>query len=115
MKALGFIFGIILSMGHVAMAAERNITIVNYETEGVKQWIPGTVVVEQGDQVNITLINNVPSGLHGFTIPDFNQTVVVKKGESQTISFKADKSGIFPINCHLHKPHVGGQFVVLKK
>lgn len=96
-----------------ALAETRSISIVNYETNGVKQWLPGTVVVKKGDDVELTLINKVPSGPHGFEIPDFKVRVVVKKDVNEVVKFKADKEGVFPINCHMHKPHVGGQLVVL--
>lgn len=95
------------------MAETRQISIVNYETNGVKQWLPGTVVVKKGDDVELTLINKVPSGVHGFQIAAFGVKKDVKKDVNEVVKFKADKEGIFPINCHLHKPHVGGQLVVL--
>lgn len=105
-----------------AMSATRTITIVNYETEGpkvdgkpstVKQWLPGTIIVKKGDDVELTLINNVPSGDHGFMIPDFKITKVVKKGVKEVVKFKADKDGLFDMKCHLHPAHVGGQLLVL--
>jgi heme/copper-type cytochrome/quinol oxidase subunit 2 len=99
----------------IVHAAERSLTIVNHEFEGTKQWLPGTIVVEEGDTIKLTLINNVPSGVHGFTIEDFAQKIDVKKGKPETLTFVANKAGIFPITCHLHKAHVGGQLIVLKK
>ena len=96
-----------------AMAEKRSITLVNYETEGVKQWLPGTIIVKKGDDVEITLINNVPSGDHGFFIPEFNVTKVVKKGVKEVVTFKAAKDGLFAMKCHMHPAHVGGQILVL--
>ncbi len=96
-----------------ALAEKRQITLVNYETDGVKQWLPGTIIVKKGDDVEITLINNVPSGVHGFFIPDFDVRKDVKKGVKETVSFKATKDGLFPMKCHLHPAHVGGQILVL--
>ncbi len=105
-----------------ALAATRSLTIVNYETAGpvvdgksttVKQWLPGTIVAKKGDDVELTLINNVPSGDHGFLIPDFKITKVVKKGVKEVVKFKADKDGVFEMKCHLHPAHIGGQLVVL--
>ena len=95
-----------------AFAEKRQITIVNYETDGVKQWLPGTIIVKKGDDVEITLINNVPSGVHGFFIPDFNVRKDVKKGVKEVVTFKADKEGLFDMKCHLHPAHVGGQLLV---
>ena len=96
-----------------AFAETRSITLVNYEFEGVKQWLPGTIVAKKGDDLEITLINNVPSGDHGFFIPDFKITKVVSKGKKEVVKFKVDKDGIFQMKCHLHPAHVGGQLVVM--
>src|SRR5687768_9007392 len=72
---------LVLVHGPAVSAATREITVVNYESNGVKQWLPGTIIVEEGDTVNLTLINKVPSGIHGFQISDFAQKVDVKKDE----------------------------------
>lgn len=96
-----------------ALAEKREITLVNYETDGVKQWLPGTIIAKKGDEVQITLINNVPSGIHGFFIPDFNVRKEVKKGVKEVVTFKTDKEGLFNMKCHMHPAHVGGQLLVL--
>ena len=93
--------------------ATATFTEVNVEYEGSKLWLPGTITVKKGTKVTIKLINNVPSGQHGFSIPAFNVAEVVDKGETKTVEFTADKAGIFPIICQLHPAHVGGQVVVL--
>jgi nitrosocyanin len=112
-----------LVLSFSAFAEKRSITLVNYETPGatvdgkpgpgVKQWLPGTIVVKKGDDVELTLINNVPSGEHGFFIPDFKVTKVVGKEKKEVVTFKADKDGLFPMKCHLHPAHVGGQLLVM--
>ena len=96
-----------------AFAEKRTITLVNYETDGVKQWLPGTIMAKKGDDVEITLINNVPSGVHGFQIPDFGVKKEVMKGKKEVVTFKADKEGLFEMKCHLHPAHVGGQLLIL--
>jgi len=111
MKMLVVLAAFVLSAS--AFAEKRQITIVNYEFEGVKQWLPGTIIVKKGDDVEITLINNVPSGIHGFYIPDFKVRKEVKKGVKEVVTFKADKDGLFPMKCHMHPAHVGGQLLVL--
>jgi nitrosocyanin len=90
------------------------ITVVNHEFEGTKQWLPGTLYAKKGEEVTIKLINKAPSGIHGFHIPAFKVKENVKKGETKKIKFVADKTGIFDINCHLHKAHVGGQLVIVE-
>ena len=92
-------------------------TMVNVEYEGSKIWLPGTLVVMKGTKVTLKLINNVPSDPkeHGFAIPAYNIAETVVRGEPKTIEFTADKPGIFPITCHLHPAHIGGELVVLEK
>ena len=94
-------------------AEERMFTIVNHQFEGTKQWLPGTLIVNEGDDVVIKLINNAPSGVHNFSIPAFDVSENVLKGKTKTIKFKATKKGIHNIKCGLHKAHVGGQFIVM--
>ncbi len=111
MKSLIALVCVLFSLS--ALAETRSITLVNYETDGVKQWLPGTIIAKKGDDVEITLINNVPSGIHGFFIPDFNVRKEVKKGTKEVVKFKADKDGLFQMKCHMHPAHVGGQLLVL--
>jgi nitrosocyanin len=94
-------------------APDRKITLVNLQYEGTKIWLPATVVVKKGERVELTLINNAPSGQHGFSIPAFDVAVIVEKGTPGHATFTADREGIFPIICQLHPAHVGGQLVVL--
>lgn len=103
----------VLMLSVSAFAEKRSITLVNYETDGVKQWLPGSIIVKKGDDVELTLINNVPSGVHGFFIPAFNVRKDVKKGVKEVVTFKAEKEGLFDMKCHLHPAHVGGQLLVI--
>jgi nitrosocyanin len=108
-----FIAMAVLALSASAFAETRQITLVNYETNGLKQWLPGTIIVKKGDDVELTLINNVPSGVHGFFIPDYDVKKDVKKGVKEVVKFKADKDGLFTMKCHLHPTHVGGQLLVM--
>ena len=92
--------------------ATATFTEVNVEYEGSKLWLPGTITVKRGTKVTIKLINNAPSGQHGFSIPAYNVAEIVDKGETKTVEFTADKAGVFPIICQLHPAHVGGQVIV---
>lgn len=112
MKKLALIFAV-LSLSLSAFGEVRKITVVNHQFEGTKQWLPGTLVVNQGDDVEITLINNVASGTHNFQIKEFKVNETLTKGSTKTVKFKASKKGIHVIDCGLHKAHVGGQLIVL--
>jgi nitrosocyanin len=95
----------------------RSFTMVSIEADGAKIWLPSAIAVEQGDKVKLTLKNLVPGAenQHGFTIPAYNITEVVTRGEPKTITFVADKAGVFPFFCQLHPGHVGGSLIVEPK
>lgn len=97
-----------------AEAGSVELTIVNIETpQGVKIWVPESVYAKKGDTVTLKLINKLDLE-HGYEIAAFGIKEVVDGNATKTVSFKADKEGIFPIKCHLHPAHVSGQLVVLK-
>jgi nitrosocyanin len=102
--------------GVVGAQSTTEVTLVNVEFEGTKIWIPGPVVVKKGDTVRIKAINNVKSEppVHGLAIEAYGIQSLVTVGKPETIEFTADRAGLFPINCHLHPPHVGTQLVVLE-
>ncbi len=107
---LGLCFGLMGS----AQAATQHFRLAAVEVNGVKFWLPSTLVVKKGDTVKIDAISKVPGpgSVHGLDIAEFKiQEVIDEKGKS--VEFKADKVGIFQIGCHLHPPHIGGQLVVL--
>ncbi len=96
-----------------AEAGEVVLTVVNVQTpQGVKVWVPESVTANKGDTVTLKLINKLDKE-HGYEIADFGIKEVVGPKATKTVSFKADKAGVFPIKCHLHPPHVAGQLVVL--
>ena len=103
--------------GSAHAQAVREVTLVNIEFEGTKVWVPGPVVAYKGDTVKIKAINNVKSEppVHGLAIEAYGIQAVVNVGKPESIEFKADKAGIFPISCHLHPPHVGTELVVLDR
>ena len=98
-----------------ASAADRTFTIVNVEYEGSKVWVPGTLVVKKGERVEIRLVNNTPSGMHGWAVEKYlPMGVVVQRNQPEKLEFVADTAGIFRIWCQLHPAHVGGQRLVLE-
>ena len=95
----------------------RSFTVVSIEADGAKIWLPSVIAVEQGDKVKLTLKNLVPGAdnKHGFTIPAYNITEVVTRDEPKTVTFVADKAGVFPYSCQLHPAHIGGSLIVEPK
>jgi len=95
----------------------RSFTMVSVEVDDAKIWLPSVIAVQQGDKVKLTLKNLVPGAVnqHGFTIPAYNVTEVVTRGEPKTVTFVADKAGVFPFSCQLHPAHIGGSLIVEPK
>lgn len=94
----------------------REFTSVNIEFKGTKVWVPSVFIVKKGDKVKLTLINNAPSGVHGFAVDEFNVKVSVnndEKDNKKVVEFTADKTGLFRTYCHLHPAHIGGQILVI--
>ena len=95
---------------------DRQFTVVAIESEGSKFWLPGTLIVKRGDKVKINLVNSIKSepNTHGYAIEAYGIREVVARGEPKTVTFTADKSGIFTIYCQQHPKHIGGQLLVLE-
>ena len=93
----------------------RTLQAVAIEAGGTKFWLPSTIVAKKGDTVKIHAVSKVPgaNNVHGFAIDEFKvEALVDDKGKD--FEFVASKAGIFPIRCHLHPAHIGGQLVVLE-
>jgi len=62
---------------------------------------PTSFTVKPGDIVTVALTNieQTTDELHGFGLLDYNINVVVDPGETKTVTFKADKQGVFPYYC----------------
>lgn len=117
MRTLFFAFAALLcaALPLSASAAKKEFRLYTVEVDGVKFWIPSTVIVKKGDRVKMELVSKVPgaNSVHGFAIDAFKiQEIADTKGK--TIEFVADQAGIFPFRCHMHPAHVGGQILVLE-
>jgi nitrous-oxide reductase len=62
---------------------------------------PNKIEVNKGDKVTIyvTNIEQTTDELHGLGLNEYNINIVVDPGETKTIEFIADKSGVFPYYC----------------
>ena len=106
--------GTLFLLSSLSWADTRKFNIYTVEASGVKMWVPSTLVVKKGDDVEIQAVSKVGKDtIHGFTIDEY-KIVESADDKGKTIKFKADKAGIFGFRCHLHPPHVGGQLVVLE-
>ena len=104
----------ILAGGYGAAAEPKKFTVINVLLDGSKIWLPSTLIVQQGDDVELTLINKLDEP-HGFKIEDFGIEEVVQPKAQTTVKFTAAEPGVHGFVCHIHPPHVGGQMLVLNK
>jgi nitrous-oxide reductase len=81
---------------------------------------PTDFEVNEGDTVvvAVTNIEQTTDELHGFGLLDYNINIVVDPGETKTVTFKADKPGVFAYYCTnfcsaLHQEMQG--YLIVKK
>ena len=62
---------------------------------------PYVIRVNKGDKViiHITNIEQTRDELHGLAINDYNINLVIDPGETKTITFTADKGGVYAFYC----------------
>lgn len=76
------------------------------------RWDPGTIVVNQGDEVTLEIIG-INGDDHPFTIEGYWLSGTVQRGRITRLTFVADKAGIFKIICRKHSPSMQADLVVL--
>lgn len=81
---------------------------------------PGFLVVNKGDRV-VLRIHDIKGSKHIIEVPAFNTgETQILRGQEKTVSFVADKAGIFEFKCNNHKdankegPMVGYIYVMDK-
>ena len=105
---------LMLGAGYAAAAESKKFTLVNVALDGTKIWLPSNLMVHQGDDVELTLINKLDDP-HGFKLEAFGIEEVVQPKAQMTVQFTASQTGAHSYSCHLHPPHLGGQILVLSK
>ena len=105
---------LMLGAGYAAAAEPKKFTLINVVLDGTKIWLPSSLMVQQGDEVELTLINKLDDP-HGFKIEDFEIEEVVQPKAQMTVKFTASKTGAHSYICQMHPPHLGGNILVLSK
>jgi plastocyanin len=117
-KRLGFLLALLslLIPGTVPAAAAEphKFTLINVVLDGSKIWLPSSVIVHQGDEVELTLINKLDEP-HGFQIADLGIVEVVAPKGQTIVKFTAAKSGVYGFGCQMHPPHIGGALLVVEQ
>ena len=75
---------------------------------------PGQIIVNQDDDVTLEFVG-INGKSHPTTIAGYDKSFELKRGHVTKISFKADKAGVFPIECHTHTPSMRAELVVLPR
>ena len=105
---------LMLSPGYATAAEPRKFTLINVDLDGTKIWLPSSIMVHQGDDVELTLINKLDAP-HGFAIKAFDIEQVVQPQSQLTVTFTASQAGAYNYICHIHPPHLGGNMLVLSQ
>ncbi|HKZ90327.1 MAG TPA: multicopper oxidase domain-containing protein [Thermoplasmata archaeon] len=79
--------------------------------EEMHVYMPSSIVVNRGDTVILTIVN-MDEHRHGFAIPDLNirtdNTVDIAPLDEVTLTFVADRSGVFMWECNVpYEPPAG--------
>jgi plastocyanin len=80
-----------------------SMVVATFSGQGVfaHRWYPTMIVVREGDTVDLA-VANPDEFAHQLEIPAFNiKTKVLNAGESERITFVADKVGVFEYRCSL--------------
>ena len=111
---VGLLLVLMLGAGDAAAAESKQFTLIIVDLDGTKIWFPSSLMVHQGDEVELTLINKLDER-HGFKIADVGIEEVVQPKAQTTVKFTASQPGAHSYICHIHPPHIGGQMLVLSK
>ena len=65
------------------------------------QYFPDKIEAQAGDEVTIHLTNveQVSDMIHGFGVAEHNMNVVVTPGQTKTMKFTVDETGVYPFYC----------------
>ncbi len=78
------------------------------------RWDPNQLIVNEGDDVTLEILG-VNGASHPTVIQGYDLRFNVKRGEVTRVSFKADKPGVFKIDCMVHRPSMVGEIIVLPR
>ena len=77
-----------------------------HEANGLKvaRWLetqPDVIRVKEGETVHVHLTNleQAYDATHGFAINSYNVNVSIEPGEQSSMTFVADRAGVFPMYC----------------
>jgi heme/copper-type cytochrome/quinol oxidase subunit 2 len=95
-----------------AAHASGVIQVLSANVQGKNVFIPATIAVVEDEPHTLSVFNSTDTP-HGFKIEAAKVETILQPGVETVVELPAMKSGIYPVTCHLHPPHRGGQLVVL--
>jgi plastocyanin len=115
--ALLLLFGVLALAGclsqKVEPTGETKEFRVNISIKGFSPTNPATYEVNRGDKVRFVVTSL--DGKHTFNIDEFNVHETLEKGQTKTVEFLADKTGVqIPVYCDMpgHRYQENAQLVV---
>jgi len=113
MKVLKLALAVLLVLAAGLPAPAQNVNEIKV-TAKKYEFTPAEMKVKQGDHVRLTI--TATDHDHGFKLAAFNIDQLLKKGETTTVEFTADKTGTFPFECShycgLGHKHMKGKLIV---
>jgi hypothetical protein len=76
------------------------------------RWDPNQIIVNQGDEVTLEILG-VNGAEHPTMVDGYDLSFTVKRGQLTSVSFIADKAGVFGLRCGVHQPSMVGELIVL--
>jgi hypothetical protein len=77
-------------------------------------FMPSQIIVNQDDDVTLEFIG-INGVSHPTTIAGYSKSFLLQRGHVATVSFRADKTGVFLIECGTHAPSMKAELVVLPR
>jgi plastocyanin len=77
-------------------------------------WMPSEFTVYEGDTVTLEIVG-INGASHPSRIDGYDISFDVKRGQVTSLTFTADKAGVFTIFCDAHHPSMTGTLVVLPR
>ena len=100
------VFSLLLLAGLAPLAAQETIDVtgesgttheITVENDRLS-YVPSEIRVNEGDTIRLTFVNT--GGRHDWVIDEFDAaTEVIRRGQSETVEFVADRSGDFEYYC----------------
>lgn len=78
------------------------------------RWDPSQIIVHEGDDVTLEIVG-INGAEHPSVIEGYGIAFNVKRGQVTHVNFKADRAGVFRIDCDAHRPSMVGELIVLPR